>query len=52
MTLTVSGYQKSDGFGAGAAKAEWGPFEKDMLATIELEKPLAVERATVEKGRD
>jgi 2-methylisocitrate lyase-like PEP mutase family enzyme len=39
-----------DGFGAtSTARPEWGPTEKDMLATIELEKLLAVERATVEK---
>ena len=40
----------ADGFGAtSATKPEWGPTEKDMLATIGLEKLLAVERATVEK---
>ena len=49
------------GFGAGANlnltemcraaldKPEWGPLEKEMLATIDIEKLLAVERATVEK---
>jgi 2-methylisocitrate lyase-like PEP mutase family enzyme len=38
------------GFAAGiTAKVDWEPTEKDMLATIELEKLLAVERATVEK---
>jgi len=40
----------ADDFGAASAiRQEWGPTEKDMLATIELEKLLAVERATVEK---
>jgi methylisocitrate lyase len=38
------------GFGAGQAKADWGPVEHAMLEAIELEKLLAVERATVEKG--
>ena len=38
------------GFGAGAAKADWGPVEKDMLATLDIEKLLAIERATVERG--
>jgi hypothetical protein len=39
------------GFGAGiTARPERGPAEKDMLATIGLEKLLAVERETVEKG--
>jgi len=40
----------ADGFGATiTAKADWGLVEKDMLATIDIEKLLAVERATVEK---
>jgi hypothetical protein len=30
---------------------DWGPTEKAMLATIERERLLAVERATVEKGK-
>ena len=30
-------------------KPEWEPLEKEMLATIGIEKLLAVERATVEK---
>jgi 2-methylisocitrate lyase-like PEP mutase family enzyme len=38
-----------DGFGAGKATRDWGPLETDMLRVIELEKLLAVERATVEK---
>jgi methylisocitrate lyase len=42
----------ANGFGAGlTAKADWEPTEKDMLATIDLEKLLAVERATVENGK-
>jgi hypothetical protein len=28
---------------------EWGPLEKEMLATLDIEKLFAVERATVEK---
>lgn len=37
-------------FGAGSAPEHaWEPLEKEMLATIELEKLLAVERATVER---
>lgn len=41
------------GFGAEiTAKPEWGVVEKDMLAVIGLEKLLAVERATVEKGKE
>jgi len=40
----------AQGFGAGQAKPDWGPLEDAMLETIELEKLLAVERATVEKG--
>ena len=38
------------GFGAGQAKADWGPLEHEMLGVIELEKLLEVERRTVEKG--
>ncbi len=42
----------ADGFGARIpAKPDWGPVEKDMLAVIDLEKLLAVERETVETGR-
>jgi 2-methylisocitrate lyase-like PEP mutase family enzyme len=41
----------ADGFGAKSrTKPDWGPMEKDMLAVIGIEKLLAVERATVEKG--
>ena len=40
----------ADGFGASiTTKADWGSVEKDMLATIDIEKLLAVERATVEE---
>ena len=40
----------ADGFGATiTAKADWGSVEKDMLATIDIEKLLAVEHETVEK---
>jgi methylisocitrate lyase len=43
----------ADEFGAKASGgADWGKIEKEMLATIDLEKLLAVERATVEKGKD
>ena len=39
------------GFGAQhAAKPDWGPVEKDLLGVIDIEKLLAVERATVETG--
>jgi len=41
----------ADGFGAGIkTKPDWSPVEQDMLGVIGLEKLLAVERATVEKG--
>jgi 2-methylisocitrate lyase-like PEP mutase family enzyme len=41
-----------DGFGGRArARADWGPAERAMLGVIDLEKLLAVERATVEKAR-
>ena len=41
----------ADGFGATlTAKPDWTRLEKDMLAVIELERLLAVERATVEPG--
>ena len=38
------------GFGVGQARSDWGPLEHEMLGVIELEKLLAVERRTVEKG--
>ena len=42
----------ADGFGARTTAApDWGPVEKAMLAAIDLEKLLSVERATVEKGK-
>jgi methylisocitrate lyase len=42
----------ADDFGARIpTKPDWGPIEKDMLSVIGLEKLLAVERATVEKGK-
>jgi 2-methylisocitrate lyase-like PEP mutase family enzyme len=42
----------ADGFGAKAsASADRDAAEKDMLATIDIDKLLAVERATVEQGR-
>ena len=42
----------ADDFGAGIkTKPDWGPVEQDMLTVIGLEKLLAVERATVEKGK-
>ncbi len=43
----------ADGFGAGAkTTVDWASLEHDMLATIDIEKLLAVERATVENGRE
>lgn len=42
-----------DGFGAGQqTRPEWGALEKEMFGVIGLERLLAVERATVEKGKD
>jgi hypothetical protein len=42
----------AQGFGAGAAMpSEWEHAEKDLLGVIGLEKLLAIERATVEKGK-
>jgi hypothetical protein len=42
----------ADGFGAGTkGKPDWSPVEKDMLGVIGLEKLLAIERATVENGK-
>jgi len=39
-------------FGAkGKGNPDWDPLERHMLATIDLEKLLAVERATVEKRK-
>jgi 2-methylisocitrate lyase-like PEP mutase family enzyme len=39
-------------FGSGQAKVDWSPAEHEMLKVIDIEKLLAVERATVEKGKD
>jgi len=46
-------YQElADGFGANVkTKPDWSPVEQDMLAVIQLEKLLAIERATVENGK-
>ena len=42
----------ADGFGDGIkAKPDWSLVEKNMLNVIDIEKLLAVERATVEKGK-
>lgn len=38
-------------FGAGQAKMDWSPVEHEILDVIGIEALLAVERATVEKGR-
>lgn len=41
----------ADGFGARTrAKRDWSALDQDLLAVIQLERLLAVERATVEKG--
>ena len=39
----------ADDFAAGQPKTDWEPVERDMLRIIDIEKLLAVERATVEK---
>jgi hypothetical protein len=42
----------ADGFGIKSKGAPaWAPTKKAMLSAIDLEKLLAVERATVEKGK-
>jgi methylisocitrate lyase len=38
-------------FGAAQPKTDWSPVEHEMLAVIGIDTLLAVERATVEKGR-
>jgi hypothetical protein len=38
-------------FGATAPKSDWSAVEHEVLDVIGIEKLLAVERATVEKGR-
>ena len=44
--------QLADGFGVKSTGApDWDPTERAMLSVIGLEKLLAVERATVEKGK-
>ena len=40
-----------DEFGGKQPKADWSPVEHEMLDVIGIEKLLAVERATVEKGK-
>jgi 2-methylisocitrate lyase-like PEP mutase family enzyme len=45
--------QLADGFGASpAAQPDSDPTEKDMLAVIGIDKLLAIERATVETGKE
>jgi len=39
-------------FGSAQPKTDWSPVEHEMLKVIDIEKLLAVERATVEKGQD
>jgi 2-methylisocitrate lyase-like PEP mutase family enzyme len=41
----------ADDFGARAAKSDWTAVEHEVLDVIGIEKLLAVERATVEKGK-
>jgi 2-methylisocitrate lyase-like PEP mutase family enzyme len=38
-------------FGSAQAKTDWSPVEHEMLKVIDIERLLAVERATVEKGQ-
>ena len=38
-------------FGSAQPKTDWSPVEHEMLKVIDIEKLLAVERATVEKGQ-
>jgi methylisocitrate lyase len=38
-------------FGAAQPKTDWSAVEREMLEVIDIEKLLAVERATVEKGQ-
>ena len=43
----------ADGFGAKTTiKPDWSPVEHDMLGVIGIDKLLAIERATVEKGKE
>jgi 2-methylisocitrate lyase-like PEP mutase family enzyme len=39
-------------FGSAQPKADWSAVEHEMLQVIDIEKLLAIERATVEKGKD
>jgi 2-methylisocitrate lyase-like PEP mutase family enzyme len=39
-------------FGSAQPKPDWSAVEHEMLKVIDIEKLLAVERATVEKGKD
>jgi methylisocitrate lyase len=41
----------ADDFGARAPKSDWTAVEHEVLNVIDIEKLLAVERATVEKGK-
>lgn len=41
----------AEDFGARAAKTDWTAIEHEVLKVIDIEKLLAVERATVEKGK-
>jgi 2-methylisocitrate lyase-like PEP mutase family enzyme len=38
-------------FGSPQARTDWSPVEHEMLGVLDIEKLLAVERATVEKGK-
>jgi methylisocitrate lyase len=41
----------ADGFGARGARSDWAAVEHEVLNVIDIETLLAVERATVEKGK-
>jgi hypothetical protein len=41
----------AEDFGARQPQADWSPVEHEMLKVIDIEKLLAVEGATVEKGK-
>jgi 2-methylisocitrate lyase-like PEP mutase family enzyme len=38
-------------FGGAQVKTDWSPVEHEMLGVIDIERLLAIERATVEKGK-
>jgi hypothetical protein len=38
-------------FGGAQPKTDWSPVEHGMLSVIDIEKLLAIERSTVEKGK-